>query len=128
MGPDEIPDDFLPGSADLITAVNGTVWLLEKTAFFNGFSKAFRFGGSPCIWCEHLHCVAEGYKGIVDESLRREGRPMDRVRPSMEAAGIDVFTTARNAGWKLETIPCKDMEYEKIVHSHIQSTGLVLIE
>ena len=53
---------------------------------------------------------------------------MDLVRPSMEAAGIDVFATARNIGWELRTIPCKNMEYGKIVHSHIHSVGLVLIE
>ena len=53
---------------------------------------------------------------------------MDLVRPSMEAAGIDVFATARNVGWELKPIPCKNMEYGKIVHSRIHSVGLVLIE
>jgi len=46
----------------------------------------------------------------------------------MEAACIDVFATAKNAGWELNTIPCKDMEYGKIVHSDIVSVGPVLIE
>jgi len=101
---------------------------LEKTAFYDGFYKAFGFGGYPCIWCEHQHCVAEEAEGIVDESIRRKCRHMDLVRPSMEAAGIDVFATARNIGWELNTIPCKNMEYGKIVHSHIHSVGLVLIE
>jgi hypothetical protein len=55
-------------------------------------------------------------------------RHMDKVRPSMEAAGIDVFATAKNVGWTLETIPCRDMEYGKITHSDIHSIGLVLIE
>jgi predicted metal-binding protein len=108
--------------------VNGTVHLLEKTAFYDGFYKAFGFGGYPCIWCEHQHCVAEETKGIVDESIRRKCRHMDLVRPSMEAAGIDIFAPARTIGWELNTIPCKNMEYRKIVHSRIHSVGRVLIE
>ena len=43
-------------------------------------------------------------------------------------AGIDVFATARNAGWDLNGIPCKDREYGKIVHSRVHPVGLVLIE
>ena len=128
FGPDDIPDDFHPWYADLIRWVNGTVHELEKTAFYDGFYKAFGFGGYPCIWCEHQHCVAEEAEGMVDESIRRKCRHMNLVRPSMEAAGIDVFATARNIGWELTTIPCKNMEYGKIVHSHIHSVGLVLIE
>ena len=53
---------------------------------------------------------------------------MDLVRPSMEAAGMDVFATARNVGWELSTIPCKNMEYGKIIHDNVVSVGLVLIE
>ena len=98
FGPDDIPDDFHPYFRDLILWVNGTVHFLEKTAFYDGFYKAFGFGGYPCIWCEHQHCIAEESEGVVDESLRRKCRHMDLVRPSMEAAGIDVFATAKNAG------------------------------
>ena len=128
FGPEDIPEDFHPWFQDLILWVNGTVHFLEKTAFYDGVYKAFSFGGYPCIWCEHQHCVAEEAPGVVDESLRRKCRHMDMVRPSMEAAGMDVFATAKNAGWMLQTIPCKDMEYGKIVHSDVHSIGLVLIE
>jgi predicted metal-binding protein len=128
LGPEEIPDDFHQFFADLIRWVNGTIHLLEKTAFYDGFYKAFAFGAYPCIWCEHQHCIAEEQSGPVDESMRRLCRHMDLVRPSMEAAGMDVFATARNAGWKLSTIPCKDLEYGKIIHGRIQSIGLVLLE
>jgi len=128
FGPDDIPEDFHPFYADLIKWVNGTVHFLEKTAFYDGFYKAFGFGGYPCIWCEHQHCVAEESEGVVDESLRRKCRHLDMVRPSMEAACMDVFATAKNAGWELKTIPCKNLEYGKVVHSGIVSVGLVLIE
>jgi len=127
FGPDDIPEDFHPFYTDLIRWVNGTVYTLEKTAFYDGFYKAFAFGGYPCIWCEHQHCVAEEAEGAVDESLRRKCRHLEMVRPSMEAAGMDVFATAKNAGWELRTIPCKDMEYGKVVHSDLVSIGLVMI-
>ena len=87
FGPDDIPDDFHPYFRDLILWVNGTVHSLEKTAFYDGFYKAFGFGGYPCIWCEHQHCVAEEAEGVVDESLRRKCRHMDMVRPEHGGRG-----------------------------------------
>ena len=126
FGPDDLPEDFHHFYKDLILWVNTTVHQMEKTAFYDGFYKAFGFGGYPCIFCEE--CVAEQCEGVVDESMRRKCRHMDLVRPSMEAAGIDVFATAKNAGWELSTIPCRDMEYGKVIHSNIVSIGLVLLE
>ena len=126
FGPDDLPEDFHHFYRDLILWVNTTVHLIEKTAFYDGFYKAFGFGGYPCIYCEE--CAAEQCTGPVDESMRRLCRHMDRVRPSMEAAGMDVFATAKNAGWELATIPCRDLEYGKVVHSNIVSIGLVLLE
>jgi len=128
MKTEEIPEDFHPFFRDLILWVNNTVWLMEKTAFYDGFYKSFGFGAYPCIYCEHQHCVAEEAEGVVDESLRRKCRHLDLVRPTMEGAGMDVFATARKVGWELRTIPCKDLEYGKIVHGEIVSVGLVLIE
>lgn len=128
LSSDQIPEDFHPFFRDLIIWVNGTVQFLEKTAFYDDFYKAFGFGAYPCIYCEHEHCVAEEHPGVVDESLRRLCRHMDLVRPSMEAAGMDVFATVRNAGWELHTIPCRNLEYGMIEHGNIASFGLVLLE
>ncbi|MDD1659754.1 MAG: DUF2284 domain-containing protein [Methanomicrobiales archaeon] len=128
LTPEEIPVDFHPFFRDLILWSHTTTHLLEKTAFYDGFYKAFGFGAYPCIFCEHEHCVAEEMEGIVDESVRRLCRHKDLVRPSMEAAGMDVFATAKKVGWDLTTIPCKDLEYGKIVHGDIHTVGLVLLE
>lgn len=128
LTPEEIPDDFHPFFAGLILWVNKTVHLLEKTAFYDGFYKAFGFGAYPCIYCEHQHCVAEEQKGPVDESFRRMCRHMDLVRPTMEGSGIDVFETAKRAGWDISTIPCKDLEYGKIIHGDLVSIGLVMVQ
>lgn len=126
FGPDEIPDDFHMFFRDLILWVNTTVHRLEKTAFYDGFYKAFAFGGYPCAFCEE--CVAEEQAGSVDESFRRFCREQDRVRPSMEAAGMDVFATARRVGWELKTIPSRNLEYGKILRPDVVSVGLVLLE
>ena len=74
FSPDAILDDFHDWFRDLILWVNGTIHMLEKTAFYDGFYKAFGFGGYPCIYCEHQHCVAEEAPGVVDESMRRKCR------------------------------------------------------
>ena len=124
--PEDVPEDFHPWYKDLIVWVNRTMHMLEKTAFYDGFYKAFAFGAYPCAYCEH--CVAEESEGVVDESVRRKCRHMDLVRPSMEAAGIDVFATARKVGWELRTIPCQDMQYGKVVRFDFISVGLLLIE
>ena len=61
----------------------------EKEAFVSGFYKAFSYWAGPCAIC----LPREGCEPF-------EGRcknPRD-ARPSMEAAGIDVFETARRAG------------------------------
>ena len=126
VDPDQIPEDFHPMYKRLILWVNDAVHKLEKTAFYDGFYKAFGFGAYPCIYCEH--CVAEESSGPVDRSMKRLCRHMDKVRPSMESAGMDVFATAKKVGWNLSTIPCKDMEYGKIIHTNIVSFALVLID
>ncbi len=124
--PEDVPDDFHPWYRDLILWVNRTMHLLEKTAFYDGFYKAFGFGAYPCIYCDE--CVAEETDDLVDESFRRKCRHMDLVRPSMEAAGMDVFATARKAGWEMRTIPCKDLQYGKVTRFDLASVGLLLLE
>ena len=57
IDPDRIPEDFHPMYKDLILWVHDTLYMLEKTAFYDGFYKAIGFGAYPCIYCEH--CVAE---------------------------------------------------------------------
>lgn len=126
IDPDEIPEDFHPWYRDLIIWIHDTVYFLEKTAFYDGFHKAFGFVAYPCIYCEH--CVAEEQEASVDESFRRLCRHLDKARPSMEAAGIDVFATAKKVGWNISTIPCKNMEYGKITHGNITSIALLLID
>lgn len=66
---------------------------LERHAFLSGYYKTFVYGFcGPCTLCKK--CSA--YKGVVTCKLPKESRP------SMEASGMDVFKTVRNAGLELE--------------------------
>jgi len=66
---------------------------LEKHAFLSGYYKSFTYGFcGPCTLCKQ--CSAE--EGDLTCKLPKESRP------SMEAAGMDVFKTVRNAGLELE--------------------------
>jgi len=66
---------------------------LEETLFRDGYYKAFVFLAGGCRLCK--------------ECAKLEGTPCNfrkRARPSMEACGIDVYETARNNGYFIETL------------------------
>jgi len=66
---------------------------LEEDMFKDGYYKAFIFLAGPCRLCK--------------ECGKLEGTPCKfrgRARPSMESGGIDVYQTARNNGFFIETL------------------------
>jgi len=78
---------------------------LEREIFLDGYFKAFGMGAGPCNLC--AKCA-------------KFCRHPDKTRPSMEACGIDVYTTVRSNGFPikvLNTPGCKGNYY-----------GIVLIE
>ncbi|MBU1965207.1 MAG: DUF2284 domain-containing protein, partial [Proteobacteria bacterium] len=66
---------------------------LEGDMFKDGYYKAFVYLAGPCHLCKE--CGKD--KGISCNHS-------DRARPSMESCGIDVFQTARNSGFHIETL------------------------
>ncbi|MBI4773377.1 MAG: methyltransferase domain-containing protein [Deltaproteobacteria bacterium] len=80
---------------------------VEKEAFLAGFHKALVFGAGPCPLCSP--CPVEG-----------PCRHPKRARPSMEACGMDVYATARNAGIRIEPLT-EPLQYVKYI-------GLLLLE
>lgn len=80
---------------------------LEKTAFLRGFHKAFVFGAGPCSVCPT--CPRTG-----------ECCHPDLARPAMEASGIDVYTTAENAGFSLKPLQNRN--------NHVKYMGLLVLE
>ncbi|MBA7670522.1 hypothetical protein ES703_78668 [subsurface metagenome] len=67
---------------------------MERDLFLLGFYAAFGMACGPCNLC--TECNLE------------ECQKPDLARPSMEACGIDVYATARKAGFKIEVLTRKD--------------------
>jgi len=67
----------------------------ERTAFEAGYYKAFVYWAGPCSLCQE--CAPDG-----------ECRNTSDARPSMEGSGIDVFATARQAGFYLRPLAARD--------------------
>ena len=73
--------------------IRKSLFNIEKHSFLSGYYKSFVYGFcGPCTICDK--CVVE--EGILTCKFATESRP------SMEAAGIDVFKTVKKAGLELE--------------------------
>jgi predicted metal-binding protein len=92
---------------DRTTDIRSIVPQLEREAFLAGHYKAFGYACGPCHLCEE--CDVEG-----------PCRHPHEARPAMEACGIDVFATARAAGFPIEVVTDRDCEQNYY--------GLVLVE
>ena len=64
---------------------------IEKEAFLAGYYKALGMGAGPCRLCRECN-------------LKGDCRNREEARPSMEACGIDVYSTVRNNGFTIETL------------------------
>lgn len=83
------------------------VFDLERMFFLDGYVKAFGMGCGPCTICGSCD---------MDEPCKRP----DVARPAMEACGIDVYQTVRNAGLQMSVVQeCSDP---------MTMVGLILIE
>lgn len=79
---------------------------VAREAFLDGYYKAIAFGSGPCCICKEC-------------SIETCRFPKKTV-PSMEGCGIDVFKTARNNGFKINTVREREEE-----HNYF---GLILFE
>ncbi|MGC8817347.1 MAG: DUF2284 domain-containing protein [Candidatus Hadarchaeum sp.] len=81
---------------------------LEREAFLSGYYRALILVAGPCRYCNP--CVAE--KAEDRRMLSKADCKYPRkARPSMEAVGIDVYQTARKAGFNINVV--KDGENYK---------------
>ncbi len=69
--------------------VSDIVSTLEREIFLDGYHKAFAMGAGPCDLCEKCPKFC---------------KYPERARPSMEACGIDVFSTVRANGFPIEVL------------------------
>jgi len=86
---------------------NEAVVRLESEIFFDGYYKVWSMGQGPCQLCKEC-------------DLNEPCRHGNQARPSMEACGIDVFTTARENGFPIEVVRTRDEDWNIY--------GLVLVE
>jgi len=64
---------------------------LEREMFLDGYYKAFAMACGPCNLCREC-------------TLSHPCKYEDFARPSMEACGIDVYSTLANAGYELKVV------------------------
>ncbi|MBN1455438.1 MAG: DUF2284 domain-containing protein [Methanomicrobia archaeon] len=101
-----------------IRIMHDTMFDLERYAFLSGYYKAFAMVALPCTYCEDCLPERDGFE--LDQAVKRFCEHQDRVRPAMEACGIDVITTVRDAGYELGVLTSPD--------DKIEFFGLLLIE
>ena len=85
-------------------AVTPIAITLEKEFFLSGHEKAFAMGAGPCLVCKR--CDFEDCK-----------QPQE-ARPSMEACGIDVYSTVRANGFPIQVLKderCKGNYYALVL-------------
>jgi len=80
---------------------------IERRMFLDGYYKAFGFSAGPCRLCRTCSPDARCRFPYL-------------ARPAMEACGIDVYATCRNAGIKLEVVTRRGAPFRHV--------NLVLIE
>jgi predicted metal-binding protein len=89
----QIETSLTPGRGRHLKKYRHSLIDLEGEMFKDGYYKAFVFLAGPCDVCREC--------GKVTGTACNNGF---RARPSMEACGIDVFQTARNNGFHIETL------------------------
>jgi predicted metal-binding protein len=75
--------------------VDEIVVTLEREIFLDGYYKALAYGSGPCNLCSTC-------------DTGKLCKHPDRARPAMEASGIDVFATARKAGYPIQVVRSRD--------------------
>lgn len=87
--------------------LNEAVVTLEREVFLDGHYYAWSMTAGPCLLCKRCN-------------LKGPCRHPHLARPSMEACGVDVFTTVRRAGWEIEVVRSPEFPFRLF--------GLVLVE
>lgn len=97
--------------------IHDALYRMERVAFLSGYEKAFSYEAGPCTLCPD--CPAEK---LDKPNLfqKKECRRPKEARPSMEAAGIDVYQTVRRSGFEIHVVQHKSQPFKVF--------GLVLLE
>ena len=116
-----VPDPLRVASHEMTRFVQKTIVDLEDMAFHDGFYKVLAYSGHQCKWCGS--CAAKEGGAELKDCRHRE-----KARPSMEAAGIDVYGTCKNAGWDLRVMTFEMTDEVKKWDGPMTTVMLLLIE
>jgi len=128
---DHIYPDMITRTFQHVNELNEIVAIVETEANYRGYHLAMGFKGGPCGDCGVFspEYVADWFSGkemprcpVLDGKICNSYL---RPRPAMEASGIDVFATARNAGWDTPYIIMP--EHPKTSVPCVSWHGLVLV-
>lgn len=108
-------------SREMTRYVQQVMFDLEQMAFSFGFYKTLGYTGHQCGWCGRCKAKDDGAK-ITDCINRR------KMRPSMEAAGIDVYAACASVGWDLDVLSCTEVEGGCVLDSPMTTVMLLLLE
>ncbi|MFX1537368.1 MAG: DUF2284 domain-containing protein [Promethearchaeota archaeon] len=128
---DHVYPDFLTQSIQHVNELNEIVSMVETDAFYHGYYLAMGFKGGPCGACglfspEYVTDWITGKE--VPPCPVLDGKTCNcylQARPALEACGVDVFATARNAGWEVPYIILP--EHPKKSVPCVSWHGLVLV-
>ena len=81
--------------------IHNVIYGMERNAFLGGYERAFSYEAGPCALCKE--CPAEKL-GAPNLFCKKECKRPKEARPAMEAAGIDVYSTVRRAGFELHVV------------------------
>jgi predicted metal-binding protein len=122
---------FLSQSIQHVNELNEIVSIVETDACYRGYYLAMGFKGGPCGACGLLSAeyVADWWQEKeVPKCPVLDGKTCHgylRARPALEACGVNVFATARNAGWEAPYIIMPEHPRESV--PCISWHGLVLV-
>lgn len=85
---------FVRDNGERWPALRKIMGALERAVFLDGFERAWALSCGPCELCDRC---------TMDVCVHPE-----LARPSMEACGIDVFSTAKKAGLPIEVVTSRE--------------------
>ena len=97
--------------------VQNVLYHMERAAFLSGYERAFAYKGGPCQLCQDCPAIKLENPNLF---YQKECKYPKEARPSMEGAGIDVFSTVRRAGLEVHVVRERDELFKNF--------GLVLLE
>jgi len=92
-----------------LKSIHNLMLELERIAFLDGFYKAFAFIANTCTMCDR--CPA-GELSCASKQDKKLCLHPEKARPSMQACGIDVFSTARKAGYDVDVVTTPDKGFK----------------